>query len=240
VYQKVGLELPIGLKLPAAYRLARNFMSDDIQPYDPGRWILELATYNVAHNLSMGTIFDRYTTKLRSLGFTYDSRGNAADFYHDASSGNCRDLAKGLSYLGQWAGHDINPGVVSGEPFATAANATLISAHNGNVRLEGEHDYTAKRYAFDDHVAALSGGTWYDPTVDDTYGNPTEAMAWELKRVSQTRIELVNVKDGARFGPPNTDPIGPASSYLEKEAGKESQAFGNFWIVKRKLKPEED
>jgi hypothetical protein len=233
VYKNAGCELPAGLKFEAAYRLARLFQAHK-EDYASGGWMLKLASDAVEQSLDMNVLFGEYIAALKDHNFRYDSRGNPMSFYTDASSGNCRDMARGLSSIGTWAGHKIEAGDVITEPFATKAGATLISPHTGNVKLEGEKDYSARRFVFDSHTAALCGGIWYDPTVQAIYGDPKDAKAWELKRETRNQIDFVNVNDGAKFAPPNDDSIGPNNAYLEREKNTESQEFGDYWEVKRK------
>src|SRR5207253_2814081 len=109
-------------------------------------------------------------------GFKYNSAGNPS-LLDNGAQGNCQNLSAALMVLGLGLGLTVTTEVVSNEDFASSANSKFISPHQGNVRFEGQSDYTSKRFIFSMHVAAKFNGIYYDPTTKSKYGSAGDAVA---------------------------------------------------------------
>lgn len=228
----VGLDLPGGLTGEEANdRLARYHRANG--DCGASQWTLQLA-----HEIedggtppNMDGVFDFFVARLRRNGFKYSS-GGGAYFSETPASGNCRDFGMMLWALGTALGIPTEFAGVSAAFFATFSNQNLISTHMGNVKYEGQ-EYDTKRFVFFSHMAARSGGKYYDATFPDSkgFGSPAHEIAWELETPRGNRMEIKAVSDGAKF--PDDTPVTPDSAYLEKDEGKTSEEFDEYWIVKK-------
>lgn len=229
-------EPPADITLDQLDELIRRYGRMADQGYELSDWAYQVVDTIERAGLTspqakMQSLFQSYVTKLKSLGFTYSAAGGYNVFTDPQA--NCQSLATGLRILGVGLGLNITQGVVSHTDFATAAGASLISEHDGNVKMLGEKDYSAKRFVFSMHVAAQFDGKYYDPTINTTYDSPDQATIWELRNVTDDLSEVVSVKDGATL---NGQTLA-GKAVLERDAQKSSTEFAYYWIVKPK--PEE-
>jgi hypothetical protein len=204
--------------------------------YDVGPWaiklIAELAARGLADTDLMDALFYALLWNLPS-GFTYYS-GSDPGFLSSGAQASCMDLARALKMLGEALGLKVETAVISDHDFASPAGTSFVSPHGGNVRFEKDTDYTAKRFVFSSHMAAMYKGKYYDPTVRKTYGAPSDVIAWKLKEAGHDCREIESVADGATF--PDGTPVNADTAVLERDTTTTSHAFENYWVVKRKPK----